>query len=329
VLVTGSEIGRASQPWVTVVDPVSGDILNRFLAFEPGFRGGVRVSLGDVVGDGTEQIITAAGPGRVGEIRVFRQDGTELVAYRTLPFGSAYRGGVEVAAGDIDGDGVADIVAAASRGPGRVNAFFVTPGAARPVPATPSRSLVAFPAWHRGGATVTTADVGTFSAGQLVDADLADGRAEVVIGSGPGLSPRVLIYDLSGTPTLVRSITPFTPGLRGGISVSAGRYDADAIDDIIVAGGFRSGSQIEVHSGRATPLGGSLLARQVAFASLASAGLPVHAAPLVDTATGRIGSLAVVEGAGRGQGIRRLGVTTPLETTLASLSGPLRVTASR
>jgi len=220
-------------------------------------------------------------------------------------------------------------VAAVSRGPGQVNAFFVTPAAARPVPASPSRSLVAFPAWYQGGATVTTADVGTFSGGRLVNAELADGRAEVVVGSGPGLAPQVLIYDLSGPATLVRSLAPFTPDLRGGVSVSAGRYDADAIDDIIVAGGFGSGSEIEVHSGRATPLGGSLLARQVAFASLASAGLPVNAAPLVDTASGRIGSLAVVEGAGRGQGIRRLGVTTPLETTLASLLGPLRVAASR
>ncbi|MEX1075290.1 MAG: VCBS repeat-containing protein, partial [Pirellulales bacterium] len=337
VIVTGEDIGSRSQPWITVVDPATGATLNRFLAYESGFRGGVRVALGDVVGDGTQQIITAPGPGRVGEIRVFRQDGTELVAYRSLPFGGRYRGGVEVAAGDFNGDRVDDIVAAASRGPGLVNVFLVTPGvglleaeggAARPIPATPTHSLRAFPNRFMGGATVTTADVGSFSAGRLVDPAAADGRVELVVASGRGLPPSVLIYDLSGTPTIVRRLSPFAASMRGGLSVSAGRYDTDQIDDIIVTGGFRSGSQIEVHSGRVTVGQGGLLAKREAFASLATAGLPLSAAAITST-DGRVVSIAVVQGAGRGNGIRRLSITPSTASTLADLAGPLRIAATR
>ena len=328
MIVTGEDIGSRSQPWVTVVDSATGATLNRFLAYESGFRGGVRVALGDVVGDGTEQIITASGPGRRGEIRVFRQDGTELVAYRSLPFGGRYRGGVEVAAGDFNGDRRDDIVAAASRGPGLVNVFLVTPEAARPIPATPTHSLRGFPNRFMGGATVTTADVGSFSAGRLVDPAAADGRVELVVASGRGLPPSVLIYDLSGTPTIVRRLSPFAASMRGGLSVSAGRYYTDQIDDIIVTGGFRSGSQIEVYSGLVTGGQGGLLAKREAFASLANAGLPLSAAAITST-DGQVSAIAVVQGAGRGDGIRRLSITPSTASTLANLSGPLRIAATR
>jgi hypothetical protein len=325
VLVTGTDIGAASRPWVTVVNPATGVVVNRFLAYEAGFKGGVRVALGDVTGDQVDEIITAPGPGRAGEIRVFRQDGTELVAYRTLPFGARYRGGVEVAAGLINGDRVADIVAAASRGPGLVHVFFVNPTAADPVSNRPDRSVRAMPAGFIGGVTVATADVGTYAGGVAVNATTPDGRAELVVGSGAGIAPRVLVYDLSGTPTVVRRLAPLSPALRGGVSVSAGRYDGDAIDDIIVAGGRRGGSRIEVHSGR---VGGGVLARQTAFAALATANLPTYATGLDADGDGRIDSLAVSQGAGPGVGVRRLTLAAA-SSGLSSLSGPLRITATR
>lgn len=329
VIVTGSDIRAGSQPLVTVINAVTGDIVNQFLAYEPSFRGGVRVALGDVVGDGTEQIITAPGPGRVGQVRVFRQDGTELVAYRSLPFGRRYRGGVEVAAGDINGDTVADIVTAGSRGPGLVRVFYVSPEAARPVPSTPSVAFRAFAPRFNGGATVATGDFGTFTAGALTDANTPDGRMEVVVGSGPGMTPIVRVYDLSGTPRVVRAIRPLNPRLRGGLSVSTGRFDANTIDDIIVAGGFQAGSQLEVYSGAMTG-SPSRLATHQAFAALGRSNLPVYAAAIARESDGRMVSFAVVQGGGRTeQGVRRISASTGIETSLESLSGPLRITASR
>lgn len=329
IIVTGSDIGGASQPFVTVMNP-NGGFLTRFLAYEPTFRGGVRVAVADVVPGGTPEIITAPGPGRVGEIRVFLQDGTELPAYRTLPFTASYRGGVEVAAGDINGDNTADIVAAASRGPGLVTAFFVSPTTADPVPDVPNRSFRAFPARFRGGATVATADIGTFAGGSVVDATAADGKMEVVVGSGVGMPPRIRIYDLSVGARVVQTITPFVPTFRGGLSVSAARFDADPLDDIIVSGGFGSGSRIEVHAGRSTSGAGGLLATRQAFAAFGQTNLPVFAAAIPQPLNGRFDAIATVQGgAVSGQGARRLGLTVQGDTLLANLAGPLRIAASR
>ena len=115
-LAVGSDDGCNGLPWVRVIDPYNGGgtELSRFLAYESSFRGSVRVATGDVTGDGIPEIVVGPGRNRVGQIRVFTPNPvgstnySELVGYRTLPFGPTYRGGVEVTVGDVNGDGVGD-----------------------------------------------------------------------------------------------------------------------------------------------------------------------------------------------------------------------------
>ena len=75
------------------------------------------VAAGDVNGDGRADIITGAGPGGGPHVRVFSGvDLSELASfYRLRP---DFAGGVSVAAGDINGDGLADIITGAGPGGG-------------------------------------------------------------------------------------------------------------------------------------------------------------------------------------------------------------------
>ena len=82
---------------------------------DPNFRGGARTATGDVNGDGTPDLIVAAGFGGGPRIAVY--DGKTLFSGAPvrlvndfLAFELNLRNGVYVSAGDLDGDGYADLV---------------------------------------------------------------------------------------------------------------------------------------------------------------------------------------------------------------------------
>jgi hypothetical protein len=222
------------------------------MPYESAFIGGIRVATGDLTGDGIDEIVVAPGRGRVGEIRVFTQWGYELVDYRTLPFGAKYNAGVEIAVGELTGDGVPDIVASMSAGASMVSVFRVSPAAADPVQNAPVLTLQPFGARFTGGAAVAVGDVGTFIGGITRNVVVDDGRGELIIASGAGMRATVQVYDLSGArPRVVDTISPFGGASTLGIlTLSVGRFDADSITDIVVSSGLTGGSRMEVYSGR-------------------------------------------------------------------------------
>ncbi|NBW85575.1 MAG: VCBS repeat-containing protein, partial [Planctomycetia bacterium] len=232
LVVTATQADCAPGPIVTVVDPFTGVVVSQFPVFESRFRGGARLALGDFNNDGSDEILVASGAGRPGEIRVYTKDGIELPAYRTQPFGPGYTGGVEIGAGDFDGNGTTDFVAVASIGPGTTAVFRVTPGAADPVENVPYKTFVAFGPKVKAGGSVAVADLDN------------NGRAEIIRGSGIGSAPRVNVYDVTGTPRLVDSFVPFAAlkNYTGGASVSTTWFNGDSTPDIVVAGGQGAGS---------------------------------------------------------------------------------------
>jgi Ca2+-binding RTX toxin-like protein len=200
-IITGADAGGG--PHVKVFDGRSNAESASFLAYGSSFQGGVRVAAGDVNGDGRADIITGAGPGGGPHVKVFDvSSGQEIASW--LAYSPNFTGGVFVAAGDLDGDGRADIVTGADAGAagGHVKIF-------DGLTLAETRSLFAYDPGFLGGVRVAAGDVN------------GDGRADIITGTGPGAGPHVKVFD-GQSGAVLRSFLAYGPSFQGGVFVASG-----------------------------------------------------------------------------------------------------------
>jgi len=201
-VITGAGTGSTGGH-VKVFSGRDGGELSSFLAYSPGFTGGVRVAAGDVNGDGHADIITGTGEGTGSQVKVFSgADGSVLRSF--FAFTPTYTGGVYVGAGDLDGDGRADIIVGAggTAGGPHVKVFDGKTGLVQ-------RDFFAYDAAFMGGVRVATGDVN------------GDGHADVITGAGPGIAGgHVKVFD-GNTGAEIRSFFAYDAGFTGGVSVAA------------------------------------------------------------------------------------------------------------
>jgi hypothetical protein len=107
ILAVGPDAGNA--PVVSVYDATTLTLKFTINAYPTSMTGGVRVAVGDVNGDGTPDIITGPGKGGGSLVKVFSGvNGRLLQSFNAYAPGQT--DGVFVAAGDVNGDGRADII---------------------------------------------------------------------------------------------------------------------------------------------------------------------------------------------------------------------------
>ena len=228
-IVTGA--GPGGGPHVRVFD-LQGNSKSGFFAYDSRFKGGVTVSAGDVDGDGEEEIVTGAGPGGGPHVRVFDRWGNPKSGF--FAYDSRFKGGVNVAVGDIDGDGIAEIVTGAGPGGGPHVRVFDFQG-------NPKAGFFAYDSRFLGGITITTGDLD------------GNGVDEIIVGTGPGGGPHVKVFDRQGNLKL--QFYAYNETYYGGINLFSGAdIDGDNKDDIIVAVNKTASPYIRVFEGRSAVL---------------------------------------------------------------------------
>jgi len=178
-----------------------------FFPYDIGFTGGVRVSAGDVSGDGKADIVTGAGPGGGPNVTVYRFISGQPQVYQSyFAFDLRLAAGLFVGAGDADGDGKADVIA--GTGPlGAGDAALVGGPAVSVWSGASGQELSVF-------APFAPPFVGAVRVGSTDRT--GTGKASVVAVHGPGGNPEVDIFDgLSGQ--LLDHFFAYDPNFTGGI----------------------------------------------------------------------------------------------------------------
>ncbi len=107
-------VGKSGGSEVRIME-LNGTRKVEWRAYGAGFTGGANVAIGDLDGDGKREVVTGAGPTGGPHIRIFKTDGN-LWNAGFFAFDPKERGGVNVAIGDLDGDGKDEIVVGSGQG---------------------------------------------------------------------------------------------------------------------------------------------------------------------------------------------------------------------
>lgn len=242
------------RPTVTVTSGKDGSILKTFDAFDRTSRNGVNLAVGDFNGDGFKDIVVSEARGG-DQVKVY--SGKNFALLSTLSAFKGYGGGVSVAAGDTNNNGVPELIlgklAEATpdvrviAGVPRITVRNLTPAnpnilvmkgttsnAGSAVTFSQVSTITPFDSSYRGGISVAVGDLN------------GDGFGDIIAGSASS-GGRVKEFSGKDSKTVLGNFTTFG---SGGIQVAAGNFSSPNHADVVVSGrGNFNGGDVRIYEG--------------------------------------------------------------------------------
>lgn len=196
-------------------------LVSQFFAYEKSFRGGVNSAVGDVDGDGSDEIVTVPGPGREPMVRIFDFQGRLKKEF--LGYERSYRGGMDVQTGDMNNDRQDEIVTTPLLfGGGDIRIF-----------STDGELLNRFLAYPQDKTQSVSLAIGDLN---------ADGMPEIVTAPA-AFGDTVKIFSSHGS--LQKSASPYGRAIAG-MNVLVGSVSQGTYPDIVVAPRGKAGAQVMI-----------------------------------------------------------------------------------
>lgn len=260
------------DPWLKFFD-ASGKETASFLPLAKDFNSTVSLASGDVNHDGRDEIVIGFGAGYSPIVKIYNLEGQVVGEF--LAYSESFKGGVNVAVGDYDGDGQAEIITAPGFGGGPHVRVFKD--------GQPIYQEFVFAQKERSGAQVASGDIDKdgkaeiiFSSGLNSNPEVGylkegkffkkglpikpiggvnvssgdinnDDRAEIIVSYGYGNKPEVLVMDSNFN--ILKSFFAYDEGYIGGVNTAVGDINNDDKAEIITVPSFGAEARIGIFSG--------------------------------------------------------------------------------
>ncbi|MFA5070103.1 MAG: L,D-transpeptidase family protein [Patescibacteria group bacterium] len=200
----------------------NGEKMISFMAYDIKFRNGVKVTSCDVNNDGRDEIITSPGLRGGPNVKIFNVGGEQLRSF--MAYDINFRGGVNIGCGDVNADGLAEIITGAGPGGGPHVRVFNQKGESL------NMDFFPFSFNNKGGVNIAVGNV------------TGDERPEIIVSVAQFGVPVIEVYDdqwhkLSG-------FYAYDVEFQGGVNIATGNIDNDNYDEIIAAANTGAGPHV-------------------------------------------------------------------------------------